>query len=119
MAALAQALIGFGLAEAGLFALAHTTLTPGVTTASVYLKLVWGGMWALAALFPGMSRLRGWQAAIFLALVPSVAQLLYFMPQAGAGWFGLAHGYGTPFVVIALNLLWAALTLFLSGARKG
>jgi hypothetical protein len=119
LSALAQALIGFGLSEAGVFALAHTTLTPGVSSASIYLKLVWGGLWALAALFPGMSRLRGWQAMLFLSLVPSVAQLLYFMPQSGAGWFGLAHGYGTPFVVLALNALWAALTLVLSNARRG
>ncbi len=110
-AALAQALLSFGLAELGWLALAHTTLTPGIGGATLYLKLVWGGLWSFFALFPGLSKMARWQQILLLSLVPSVAQLLYFMPQAGAGWFGLAHGWGTPLVVVGMNALWSGITL--------
>jgi hypothetical protein len=89
----------------GLSASAGVHLSPGLGAGWLYFRLVWGGLWGLLFLLP--LRTKGPVATgLVLSLVPTVADLLWFMPRAGGGLLGLHHGVLTPVFVLAANAVW-------------
>lgn len=104
--------------DGGLLQAVGTTFRMHASGDVVYRRLVWGGVWALALKLPGVSKL-GWiQGGFLVSLVPTAAQLLYFFPRAGSGWFGLELGWGTPIAVAVLNLVWGVLTALAASRAK-
>jgi hypothetical protein len=110
-----QSLIAFALGDAGFYAYANSTLTPGISETALAHKMMWGGIFAVIGIFPMIKKASPVGGILLLSMAPSIAQLLYFMPQSGAGWFGLHLGWSTPLILITLNLLWSGLTLLFAG----
>lgn len=107
----------WGLTSAGVFAKLGTTLGAQPSLDALYPRLVWGGAWALVVRLLPMPRLSWIQGALLLALFPTAAQLLYFFPTSGSGWFGLQMGTLTPVIVFALNFVWALTTVMTAGRQ--
>lgn len=117
LGAVVHTAIGWLLTSAGVFAIFGSSYAIPIGMHAVYPRLVWGGLWGLFYLLPGVSRLTTLQASFLLALLPSAAQWLYWFPRGGAGWFGLDKGPATPVLVFALYFVWALVTVFFAGSR--
>ena len=81
-------------------------LAPHLTSAWLYPRIVWGGLWGvlfLIPLFQGSAIKRGFM----LSLGPTLVQLFIIFPQwANKGILGLDLGTMTPVIVIVLNAVW-------------
>jgi hypothetical protein len=103
---LANGLTVWIIGASGITAVLGVKLAPALTSAWVYQKLVWGGLWGLLFLLPlfkGSPVLRG---AIY-SLVPTFAQLFLVFPlMVGQGVMGLKLGGLTPFFVVFFNFVW-------------
>ncbi len=90
----------------GMAALLGVKIAPALTTAWLYPRLVWGGLWALLFFIPLFEKrwiLRG----LLWSLGPTLAQLFYFFPVvAQKGMMGLALGTLTPAFVVFFNAIW-------------
>ena len=72
-------------------------------------RIFWGSLWGLG--YPVVSR-RGFttvRTGLVLSLFPTTLDLLYSLPEAGAGILGLELGALTPIFVLAKNGLWGFL----------
>jgi hypothetical protein len=79
---------------------------PPLTTATLYSKLVWGGIWGLLFLIP-LGRVSFPVRGLLFSLVPSVMQLFLVFPlKAHKGLLGLQLGALTPLVVLINAALW-------------
>jgi hypothetical protein len=80
-------------------------ITPSLTPAWLYARIVWGGLWGLLFVVPVSM---GWIArGLLLSLGPSLFQLLFVFPvRAGLGLGGLDLGLLTPGVVLVFNGVW-------------
>jgi hypothetical protein len=77
-----------------------------MTTAILYTKLVWGGLWGLLFLVP-MGRLSWPVRGLVFSLGPALAQLFWVFPfKAHKGVLGLQLGYLTPLLVVFYNAIW-------------
>ena len=112
-----ETLVGWSAAHSGPFSSFATALAYEIPH-GLYGRMVWGGLWALAAPLLSLPKLGWLQASLLLSLFPTVAQLLYFFPQSGGGFFGLNHGWATPLAVGARNIFWALVTTGI-GNRAG
>lgn len=102
---LACSLFAWSLGELGVARALGVALTPELSPAWLYPRIVWGGLWGgllVAPLASGRWLLRG----LLLSLGPSLVQLLVVFPARGAGAFGLGLGMATPLVVLAVNAVW-------------
>jgi hypothetical protein len=94
----------FGLI--GLSALMGVKIVPALTTAFLYPRLVWGGLWGFLFLIPILRDkwvLRG----LLWSLAPTLVQLLYIFPfKAGKGMMGFDLGTMTPAFVLLCNVIW-------------
>lgn len=85
---------------------------------ALYSQLVWGGVWGFCYWLPGIPKLSWIQSGLLMSFFPTLAELLYFMPHGGDGWFGLKLGMGTPIAVFLLNLIWGTATAFAINKSK-
>jgi len=95
-------------------------LAPALTTAFLYPRLVWGGLWGwLFLLAPNPSS--RWRQGLLLSLAPSLVQLLYIFPyHLHKGFFGWQLGRLTPLLVLVFNAVWGlAAALWLDLAIPG
>ena len=112
--ALANSLSAWILGQWGVYQLAGVAMDPQLTTAWLYPRLVWGGLWAIPFfLTVGAPRnRRHWiRKALWTSLLPTAAQLFYFFPQnTPFGSFGFGLGTFTPLFVLLLNFIWGFFT---------
>jgi hypothetical protein len=98
----------------GLTELAGVRLAPHLTLPWLYPRLIWGGLWGLAYyLAVGHPRYRRhWvRKGLWVSLLPTAAQLLYFFPAKTAlGPLGLGLGALTPLFVLLFNFIWGFFT---------
>lgn len=81
-------------------------LTPALTPAFLYPRLVWGGLWGFLFLLAWGSRdLYG--QALLMSLGPTLAQLFWVFPyRLHKGMLGLELGLLTPLLVVLFNVVW-------------
>jgi len=89
-----------------------TSMAPEFAAPSLYIRLVWGGLWGFLLFLPGLKKLTWFQRAFLLACFPTLVQWLYFFPTSGAGFFGRELGTSTPVIVAAMNGVWSLVTTF-------
>jgi hypothetical protein len=88
----------------------NVAISPALTPAWLYPRIVWGGIWGLLFVVPWMNSKPIIKGAI-LSLFPTLVQLLVIFPmQAKKGYFGLALGAYTPIFVVFYNLVWGFVT---------
>ena len=81
-------------------------IAPPLTTALLYPKLVWGGLWGFLFLLP-LGRLSFLIRGLFFSLGPTLVQLFLVFPvQAHKGVLGLQLGVLTPLFVLFYNAIW-------------
>jgi hypothetical protein len=81
-------------------------ITPPLTAAFLYPRLVWGGLWGF--LFLLAAGRRPWPTrGLFFSLGPTLAQLCLVFPYlTHKGFLGLELGYLTPVLVLFYNAIW-------------
>ncbi|MHB9075428.1 MAG: hypothetical protein ACYC6G_18130 [Desulfobaccales bacterium] len=81
-------------------------IAPPLSTALLYPKLVWGGLWGLLFLVP-MGQVSFTIRGLIFSLGPSLVQLFWVFPvQAHKGVLGLQLGALTPLFVLFYNAVW-------------
>jgi len=81
-------------------------IAPALTSAFLYPRLVWGGIWGLLFLL-SVPRLALPAQGVLFSLGPTLVQLFLVFPlQAGQGVAGLHLGYLTPLFVAFYNAVW-------------
>lgn len=114
LGALFNSLVAWFLGTIGLTQMCGVDLAPAWTTAWLYPRMVWGGLWGMAYfLTVGSPRSRNqWvRKGLWTSLLPSAYQLFYIFPNKTAfGILGLGLGTLTPIFVIFYNLAWGAVT---------
>ena len=90
----------------GISAVVGVQLVPKMTTAFLYPKIVWGGLWGLLFILAKEKESLFYMAAV-ISLAPTLMQLLYVFPKQDVGLGGLKLGKFTPYLVFIFNLFWA------------
>jgi hypothetical protein len=81
-------------------------IAPPLTSAFLYAKLVWGGLWGLLFLLP-MARWSFPVRGLLFSLAPTLVQLFLVFPLiAHKGVLGLQLGSLTPLLVVFYNGIW-------------
>jgi len=71
----------------------------------IYKPLFWGGLWGLLfGLFIKTAWNRLYLVGFLYYLAPMAALFLFFLPKAGAGYFGLKMGSLFPVYILLVNL---------------
>ncbi len=87
-------------------AAAGVNIAPALTSAMIYPRVVWGGLWGFIFLLPFFRNsplLRG----IIFSLGPTLVQLFVVFPaKAPNAFLGLNLGTMTPLFVIIFNIVW-------------
>jgi hypothetical protein len=116
---LANGLSVWFLGTAGITAVFGVSISPALTPAMLYHRIVWGGIWGLAFLLPlaiNSATLRG----TLYSLGPTFVQLFIIFPErAHKGMMGLELGTLTPFFVFLFNAVWGiTATLWLLAIKE-
>lgn len=102
--------IAFWIAgRADLTGMIGVKLAPALSWDWLREQILWGSLWGLG--YPLVAR-RGFttiRTGLALSLFPSTLDLLYSLPEQGAGLLGLSLGALTPIVVLCKNGLWGFL----------
>ncbi len=89
-------------------------ISPDLTPAWLYPRIVWGGIWGTLFLFPLLKH-SSFKQGLFYSLGPSIAQLLIVFPyKANKGLLGLDLGELTPVLVLFFNAIWGLVTAYLN-----
>jgi hypothetical protein len=75
---------------------------PTVTLGFLYKQIAWGGLWGFAFFLPIFMN-KWWARGFVIGLLPALVVLLYFLPLAGAGMFGLERSPLVPVMVVFTN----------------
>ncbi|HKJ05774.1 MAG TPA: hypothetical protein VJ974_09270 [Geopsychrobacteraceae bacterium] len=98
----------------GLTAMAGVELAPVLTSAWLYPRLIWGGLWGIPYFFSVSlvrSRRHWVRKALWCSLLPTLAMLFVVFPyQMNLGQGGLKLGLLTPLIVLLVNLVWGFFT---------
>jgi len=98
----------------GITALAGVAIAPALTTAWLYPRLVWGGLWGLIYYFTvgrPRSRRQWVRKGLWISLLPSAVQLFVIFPNTTPyGMFGMGLGPLTPLFVLLFNFIWGFFT---------
>ena len=90
----------------GITAALGVNLAPPLTTAFLYPRLVWGGLWGFLFLIP-LGRMSFPARGLLFSLGPTLVQLFLVFPvMAHKGVLGLQLGYLTPLLVVFYNAIW-------------
>lgn len=107
----------------GLTTMAGVALTPHLTAAWLYPRLVWGGLWGLLFYFTvarPRSRRHWVHKGLWLSLVPTMVQLFLVFPQRTPyGPLGIGLGNLTALFVLLANFAWGVSTGFFSRVLWG
>ena len=103
---LLNGLVVWAFGWAGISAALGVKIAPALTPGMLYPRVVWGGLWGLLFLLPGLGNSL-WGRGLLLSLGPTLVQLLVVFPfKAHKGWLGLDLGLLTPLLVIFFNAVW-------------
>jgi len=106
LGALANSLTVWAFGEYGINRQLGVAMAPALTTAWLYPRIVWGGIWGFLFVLPFMNTRLITKGAL-ISLFPTLVQLLVIFPlQAKKGYFGLELGLYTPVLVTFFNLVW-------------
>ncbi len=110
IAALIQTLIIWALYRVGIIFLIGVPLDFPLSTALIYQRVVWGGLWGMCFMLPLLKNSAQWKRGLVIGLLPAAASLFWFNPfLKGQGMLGLNLGPMMPVIVVAFNLLWGYL----------
>ena len=117
LGALANSLTAWAFGEYGINKQIGVAMAPALTTAWLYPRIVWGGIWGFLFVLPFMNTRLITKGAL-ISLFPTLVQFFVIFPlQAKKGYFGLELGLYTPVLVTFFNLVWgvvAALAIKIS-----
>jgi hypothetical protein len=87
-------------------------ISPALSPAMLYPRIVWGGLWGLLFLLPFMEA-HIVRKGLFLSLGPTMVQLFIVFPlKAQKGFMGLELGALTPLFVVFFNAVWGLAAAF-------
>ena len=110
LGALINSLVVWQFGELGVARWAGVGISPNLTPAWLYPRIVWGGIWGLLFLLP-VFKSRVLLKGTLLSLLPTAAQLFYVYPYlAGQGLMGLRLGMWAPAFVLVYNGVWGVAT---------
>jgi hypothetical protein len=118
--ALAVVLFSFVLFGLGLSAALGVTAPVSVKSPDVYKPLFWGGLWGIPfGLFIKAVWRRLYLFGFLYFLAPMVALFVFFLPMAGAGYFGLEQGPKFPVYLLLVNLPFGIVSALVARAIIG
>jgi hypothetical protein len=104
--AVANSLVVWLFGDLGINAALGVKITPRLTPAWLYPRIVWGGLWGFLFLLPILRRSLLTRGLLY-SLGPSLVMLFYVLPlKANQGMLGLALGSLTPVLVLFFNAVW-------------
>ncbi len=84
-----------------------------LTPASLYPRLVWGGLWAFLLLVPVLKRTYCIYRGLVLSIVLSALHFFIIFPyMTNKGFLGMKLGLLTPLVVLFYNAVWGIFAAF-------
>jgi hypothetical protein len=108
--ALVNSLTVWQFGQLGITSSVGVSITPALTPAWLYRRLVWGGLWGLLFILPMLSSRLLLKGAI-LSLFPTAIQLFVIFPlKAHKGIGGIELGLFTPLLVVFFNGVWGVVT---------
>ncbi len=114
LGALVSSLLGWLMTTWQVPDLLGVQMAVALKPASLYPRLVWGGLWGLAYFLtvgPANARRHWIRKGLWISLLPTAYQLFVVYPQmTDNGWFGLRLGQATPLLVLLANLAWGFAT---------
>ncbi len=114
LGALCNSIVAWQAGQFGLPAMFDVRMTPTLTPAWLYPRLVWGGLWGMVyflAVGPLRARRHWARKGLWISLLPTAFQLFVVFPHmTGHGWMGLSLGQLTPLFVLFYNLVWGLFT---------
>ncbi len=88
------------------------SITPSLSPAWLYPRIVWGGIWGLLFMLP-MLQTKPLVKGTILSLFPTIIQLFVVFPlKAHKGIAGLELGLYTPIFVVFFNWVWGVVTAY-------
>ena len=110
-----QILFGLGLSEA-----LGVKAPVSMKSPDIYRPLFWGGLWGiLFGLFTRTAWKRLYVFGFLYVLAPLAALYLFFLPMAGAGYFGLNKGPTFTLYLLLVNLPFGIVTALTARAIIG
>ncbi|MHC4791247.1 MAG: hypothetical protein ACYS8Y_07400 [Planctomycetota bacterium] len=105
--------------EIGITTALGVSITPKLSPAWLYPRIVWGGIWGALFLLP-LWRQRLLIRGLIYSLGPTIVQLFIVFPlKANKGTMGLDLGTLTPVFVIIFNAIWGVTAaIWLRWAKK-
>jgi len=110
--ALANSLVIWQFSQLGIMQAFHVAISPHLSAAWLYPRIVWGGLWGLLFLLPMMNA-KLFAKGTLLSLFPTAVQLFVVFPmQTPYGTAGLGLGLLTPIMVLFFNFIWGVSAAF-------
>lgn len=110
LGALANSIVVWLFGDTGVNAYFGVSISPSLSAAWLYPRLVWGGLWGLLFVLPMLSS-RPLAKGTLLSLFPTIVQLFVVFPyQTPHGIAGLGLGALTPLAVLFFNWVWGIVT---------
>ncbi|MCF8111626.1 MAG: hypothetical protein K9J85_09085 [Desulfobacteraceae bacterium] len=106
--ALASSLVAWFFGDIGIMKTAGVAISPQLTSGWLCRETIWGGIWALLFILP-LFKSRLLLKGTLLSLIPSLAELLLFLPEGGKGMGGMELGNLTPVFVLFFNWIWGVI----------
>lgn len=108
--ALANSLLVWLSGDLGITKSIGVSMAPSLRANWLYPRIVWGGIWGLAFLFPVLKS-RPFAKGTLLSLLPTAVQLFVIFPyKAHKGVAGVELGVLTPAFVFVVNWFWGVVT---------
>lgn len=110
LGALANSLTVWLFGDLGITSSVGVSITPALTPAWLYPRIVWGGLWGLFFVLP-LLKSKLVSKGLVLSLLPTAVQLFVLFPfKAHKGMAGLELGLYTPLFVLFFNGVWGVVT---------
>lgn len=106
LGALANSIAVWLFGSLGITSLFGVSISPALTPAWIYPRIVWGGLWGFLFVLPILKSKLLMKGAV-LSLIPTAVQLFIVFPfKANKGMAGLELGLFTPLLVLFFNWVW-------------
>ena len=118
----AVAVVGFShlLLRLGVSGALGVTAPVSLKSPDIYKPLFWGGLWGLLfGLFIKTAWNRLYLVGFLYIVAPLLALFLFFLPMAGAGYFGLNKGPMFTLYLVLVNLPFGIVTALVARAIIG
>lgn len=110
LGALANSITVWLFGNLGITSSLGVAIAPSFTSAWLYPRIVWGGIWGLLFILPMLQSKFLWKGTI-LSLFPTAIQLFVVFPlKAHKGIAGIELGIYAPLFVLFFNWVWGVVT---------